>query len=388
MRTLLYLLLTFVLIGSLASAQSSKASAKRTGKHAQTTWSFALSGDSRNCGDIVMPAIAAGAEKDGAKFYWHLGDYRWMTDVDDDLRAASKLAGHPITQKTEYWPIAWQDFIDHQLGAFHIPVFLGIGNHELVVESGRNRDNYVAQFADWLDNDVIREQRLADSPDDHMVRTYYHWRQGGVDFITLDNAYASLQNPYRPTKDQFNDAQLGWFLDVLKRAETAPDVKAVVVGSHAALPDSLAYNHSMSDKDWPVGEASGQRAYAALVEFHKKTKKPVYIFASHSHFYIANVFNTDAHKQAGTVLPGWIVGTAGAFRYKLPAEAAKADDAQTDVYGYVLGTVRPDGNIDFTFRKIERSAVPQAVVGRYGAEQTDRCFSDNSEATQAPPSGK
>jgi len=28
------------------------------------TWRFAVSGDSRNCGDIVMPAIAAGVKAD------------------------------------------------------------------------------------------------------------------------------------------------------------------------------------------------------------------------------------------------------------------------------------------------------------------------------------
>jgi hypothetical protein len=41
---------------------------------------FAVSGDSRNCGDIAMPAIAAGVRKDGAQFYWHLGDYRAIYD--------------------------------------------------------------------------------------------------------------------------------------------------------------------------------------------------------------------------------------------------------------------------------------------------------------------
>src|SRR5260370_23484900 len=29
-------------------------------------WNFAVSGDSRNCGDVVMPAIAAGAKKNDA----------------------------------------------------------------------------------------------------------------------------------------------------------------------------------------------------------------------------------------------------------------------------------------------------------------------------------
>ena len=31
-------------------------------------WKFAVSGDSRNCGDIVMPAIAGAVLKSGASF--------------------------------------------------------------------------------------------------------------------------------------------------------------------------------------------------------------------------------------------------------------------------------------------------------------------------------
>src|SRR5271167_2227956 len=50
------------------------------------SWTFAVSGDSRNCGDIVMPAIAQGARRDGAAFYWHLGDYRRISNIDEDYR--------------------------------------------------------------------------------------------------------------------------------------------------------------------------------------------------------------------------------------------------------------------------------------------------------------
>src|SRR5579872_6696724 len=35
-------------------------------KPASNTWSFAASGDSRNCGDVVMPAIAVDATKHNA----------------------------------------------------------------------------------------------------------------------------------------------------------------------------------------------------------------------------------------------------------------------------------------------------------------------------------
>ena len=39
-------------------------------------WTFVVSGDSRNCGDVVMPSIAAGAQAGRARFDWHLGDLR------------------------------------------------------------------------------------------------------------------------------------------------------------------------------------------------------------------------------------------------------------------------------------------------------------------------
>jgi len=42
----------------------------------ERTWNFVVAGDSRNCGDLVMPAIARQAKADGAEFYWHLGDFR------------------------------------------------------------------------------------------------------------------------------------------------------------------------------------------------------------------------------------------------------------------------------------------------------------------------
>src|SRR5215831_20618307 len=50
-------------------------------------WSFAVAGDSRNCGDFVMPAIAAKVKTENDAFYWHLGDFRWMSKPDQDLVA-------------------------------------------------------------------------------------------------------------------------------------------------------------------------------------------------------------------------------------------------------------------------------------------------------------
>src|SRR5438067_11219747 len=87
------------------------------------TWSFAVSGDSRNCGDIVMPGIAAGARADGAKFYWHLGDFRMTGDFDEDLLAAPEYRSRRPSV-AEYQQNAWTDFIAHQIEPFgNVPVF-------------------------------------------------------------------------------------------------------------------------------------------------------------------------------------------------------------------------------------------------------------------------
>ena len=52
--------------------------------------------------------------------------------------------------------------------------------------------------------------------------------------------------------------------------------------------------------------------------------RSVYVLASHSHYYMENIYNTEHWRLHGGVLPGWIVGTAGAVRYPLPAERSGA----------------------------------------------------------------
>src|ERR1700737_4759624 len=54
------------------------------------TWRFVVGGDSRNCGDVVMPAVAAGARAAGASFYWHLGDFGGIYAFDQVLGAARR----------------------------------------------------------------------------------------------------------------------------------------------------------------------------------------------------------------------------------------------------------------------------------------------------------
>jgi len=322
------------------------------------TWSFAVSGDSRNCGDIVMPGIAVGVRADGAKFYWHLGDFRANYDFDQDLLASPEYRGKHLAI-SDYQRIAWTDFISQQVNPFaDTPVYLAIGNHELVPP--KTRADFLQQFADWLDAPTLRAQRLRDDPQDHALRTYYHWIHGGVDFISLDNA----------SGDQFDEAQLAWIERALARDESDASIRTVVLGMHDALPDSISTGHGMNES--AQMERSGRRVYEDLLAFRSKTRKYVYVLASHSHFYLEDVFQ-------GSGLPGWIVGTAGAVRYKLPDNVEPGPGAQPDVYGYLMGTVHQNGEIKFSFNQLKESDIPAEVNNRYPSGFPHWCFAHNSE---------
>ncbi len=308
-----------------------------------------------------MPAIATGVAGSGAAFYWHLGDFRALYTFDEDLAGAH-------WNISQYQARAWPDFIEHQIDPFGaMPVFLAMGNHETVIPA--TRDGYVAQFADWLDTPVLRGQRLQDDSRDHRLRTYYHWVDRGIDFVTLDNA----------SPEQFDDAQLKWFKGVVARAEGSPDIKTIVVGMHAALPGSIGSSHSMSD--WAQGEKSGRDVYHTLWHAQDAAHKNVYVLASHSHFFMEDVYATDYWK--GQVLKGFIVGTAGAVRYRLPAGVDTSAKAMTDVYGYLQATVMSDGTIGFVFQKLAVDDLLRANANRLPETLVRWCFTENSQGAPA-----
>jgi hypothetical protein len=331
-----------------------------------STWRFAVSGDSRNCGDVVMPGIAAAVKQSNAGFYWHLGDFRKNSDFDEDIQHQPEHLAKPLSISA-YQQIVWDDFLQNQIAAFGtLPVFLGIGNHETVWP--HTREMYLVQFADWLETPVLQKQRLSDDGNAHKLTTYYHWIQNGVDFVTLDNA----------VNNEFDADQLKWFEKTLARDASNLQTHTIVVGMHEALPDSIAANHAMDDS--PAGIASGRRVYADLLKAQNEAHKLVYVIASHQHFYMAGVFNTPYWREHGGVLPGWIVGTAGAVRYALPPEKADGQAAAANVYGFLLGTVNPSGEINFTFHQLNESDVPQGIVETYKPEFVHWCFAENSAA--------
>jgi len=335
--------------------------------HAQSSeWRFAVSGDSRNCGDVVMPGIAAAVRQSGAKFYWHLGDLRKITSVDEDIAHQPEHLAAPLS-KDQYEAIAWDDFSQNQMAPFgEVPFYLGIGNHDTYPPKGH--DPFVAQFSRQLDLPNLHSQRLKDDPAALQPQTYYHWIERGVDFFNLDNA----------TKYQFDSAQLDWFEKLLKKDGANSRIHAIVVGMHEALPESISRSHSMDESEG--GAETGLRVYNDLLDVRKRNHKQIYVLASHSHYFMAGTFNTAYWQTHGGILPGWIIGTAGAVRYKLPPDSGRADAAMTNVYGFLLATVDRKDRIKIDFQRLDESGVPAAVTARYTPQFVHWCFAENSEA--------
>jgi hypothetical protein len=354
--------LVFAMGVALLSAQLAGAQQPASG-----TWRFVVAGDSRNCGDVVMPGIAETAKKNHAAFYWHLGDLRLTTGIDEDIQHQHEHIAKPLSI-SGYESIEWPDFIDSQIEPFgSIPFLVGIGNHETVPPL-KTREDFILQFADWLNTPMLRAQRLQDDPQDHRVKPYFHWVERGVSFYYLDSASA----------EQFDEAQVRWFERNLAKDSADPAITTIVAGMHKALPESISAGHSMNES--PIGIESGRRVYADLLRAQNGAHKHVYVLASHSHYFMDGIFNTAYWKHNGGVLPGWIVGTAGAVRYALPPNSSDARAALANVYGSLLATVQRGGEIHFEFEKLSEADIPEAVTSRYGQEFVHWCFAENSRA--------
>ena len=142
--------------------------------------------------------------------------------------------------------------------------------------------------------------------------------------------------------------------------------------------------------DAPTPQATGRQVYQELLALRKQ--KPVYVLASHSHFFMEGIFNTPYLKEHEEVLPGWIIGTAGAVRYKLPDDAKDATAAREHVYGYLLAKVSSRGKNDrdpirFEFHEVGRGDVPAEVVQRFSSGLVDTVLYRQSESTEVLPEG-
>jgi hypothetical protein len=330
---------------------------------APVEWTFAVSGDSRNCGDFVVPAIAVKVKAEKDAFYWHLGDFRRISEPDEDL-IAMEHAGNPFS-KEEYDRIAWDDFLTHQMASFGpVPVFLGRGNHEGA--KPMTREGYIEKFSRFLDRPEIEERRKADGAEAAPVGPWYHWTQDGVDFITLDNS----------SHDEFSDAQLRWLRGVIDRdLSSNSGIHTIVAGMHEALPHSTGSEHAMDD--WQIGDRTGELVYTWFYDAQAAGKR-VYLIASHSHYYSPNIFDTPYWKQhSAMVVPGWIIGSAGAHRYRLPRDADKS--AKAHIYGYLQGAVHADGSIDFTLRELSEDDLIRARWPNAPLDAIHDCYVHNAD---------
>ena len=66
------------------------------------------------------------------------------------------------------------------------------------------------------------------------------------------------------------------------------------------------------------------------------------------------------------------------MRYALPPEKVNAKAAATNVYGFLLATVQPSGEVNFAFRQLNESDGPSAIVETYRPEFVHWCFAENS----------
>jgi len=356
---MLRLLLCLLAVIALSASSVSSANPSQT-------WYFAVSGDSRNCGDVVMPAIAADALKHDVAFYWHLGDLRKISGPDEDFIQEHALEGKPA-DLASYENSAWDDFIENQIKPWgETPFFVGIGNHETTAP--KNRALFIEKFQPYLDRPELRDQRLKDDPKATQAKTYYHWMRDGIDFIYLDNA----------TANEFDPEQMLWIESVLEKDKSDQAIHTIIVGMHEALPESISANHSMNESK--MGVETGRKVYDLLLKA-QQAHKTVYVLASHSHFFMDGIFNTAYWRANGGVLPGWIVGTAGAERYPLPPAAHDAKSAKTNVYGYLLATVNPTGEpagtVKFDFREFSEENIPANITKRFTKEFVHQCFIGN-----------
>jgi hypothetical protein len=81
------------------------------------------------------------------------------------------------------------------------------------------------------------------------------------------------------------------------------------------------------------------------------------------------------------VVPGVIIGTAGAHRYALPKTAEKG--ARTHIYGYLQGRVHADGEIEFKLHEFSEDELNRTRWPNAPLDAIHECFVDNADEPAA-----
>ncbi len=157
--------------------------------------------------------------------------------------------------------------------------------------------------------------------------------------------------------------------------EQGSGVTTIVMGAHEALPHSTGSEHAMDD--WERGERTGELVYTWFYDA-QAAGKHVYLIASHSHYYSPNIYDTAYWRERyRKVVPGFIMGAAGAHRYALPKSAKPG--AKTMFYGFVQGTVHADGTIDFTLHEVSEADLMKAKWPNAPEAAIHECYIHNGD---------
>ena len=201
------------------------------------SWRFAVSGDSRNCGDVVMPAIAAGVKQIRRRVLLAPRRFAPISAMRTKTFASSpSISPRPLT-KTEYPGIAWDDFTQNQMAAFgDTPFYLGIGNHDTVAPE--DHAAFVARFSEQLDLPNLRAQRLKDDPSDLAAE----------DVLPLDRARRGLSSIWTTRTETSSSAdQVAWLEKTLNRDLPILRFARLWWACTRRFPESLSSNHAMDD---------------------------------------------------------------------------------------------------------------------------------------------
>ena len=71
----------------------------------------------------------------------------------------------------------------------------------------------------------------------------------------------------------------------------------------------------------------------------------------------------------------------------LPVGMVQGPDAQAHVYGYLIGSVARDGQIEFAFHALTEVEQQQARLPDYSPEVVHACIDGNPDPTNTPPVG-
>lgn len=368
-----------LLLGGVSAASGVALSDQPPPRTTERPWTFTVSGASSDCGNLVMPAIARAARDLGARFHWHLGGFRRVQNIDTDF-----LFEHQFQQPTavptfgDYRQLLLSDVIEHQVAAFRdVPLYVTLGGTD--DERPSSRLQYRVALRKQLTNPAITQRRAVEASGKvdtgALPPSYYHWREGVVDFLSVDDAGAGV----------IDARQLRWLDEVIARAGDDTQVRTVVVGLHAPLPYSRVPGSAMCATS--EGVRSGEHLYRALVALQDRGKH-VYIVSAQGHYVLSDLYETGHWIHDGDapkILPGWNAGTAGAEKEPLPEGIATGPSARSGDYGVLVGTVAPDGTIDFVFHEVTPDALT-AIEPTLGLEAglAAYCAEKNVRPTPSP----